>query len=96
MLLHKSNINVAIAVILSQKRSLYDLHEPKYRKSGKKGVARELFLGLIFVHPNFFDQWTLTDVNNITNLVDPADCTDFRPGTGLALNYIDYCFSVLV
>ena len=31
----------------------------------------------------FFDQWTLTDVNNITNLVDPADCTDFRPGTWL-------------
>jgi hypothetical protein len=47
----------------------------------KKGVARELFLGLIFVHPIFFDQWTLIDINNITNLVDPVDCTDFWPGT---------------
>ena len=49
----------------------------------KKGLAGELVLGLIFFHPNFFDQWTLIDVNYITNLVDPADCTDFRPGTGL-------------
>jgi hypothetical protein len=48
---------------------------------GKKGVAKELFLEYIFVHPNFFDQWTVIDLNNITNLVDLADYTDFRPGT---------------
>jgi hypothetical protein len=54
MLLHKSNINVAIAVILSLNWSLYDLPEQKYRKFGEKGVATELFLGWIFVYPNFF------------------------------------------
>ena len=52
MLLHKSNINVAIAVILSFNWSLYDLPELKYRKFGEKGVATELFLGWIIVYPN--------------------------------------------
>jgi hypothetical protein len=37
-----------------------------------------------FFPPKFiFDRLTLIDVNDITNLVDPANCTDFWPGTGL-------------
>ena len=33
MLLHNWYINVALAVILGQQRSLYDLQEPKYKNS---------------------------------------------------------------
>ena len=53
-MLHKSNINVAIVLNWSRKWSLYNLPELKCRKSGKKGMATELFLGWIFVYPNFF------------------------------------------
>ena len=38
MLLHKSNINVAFAVILWDKKSLYDPQEPWYQNK-KGGVA---------------------------------------------------------
>jgi hypothetical protein len=53
MLLHKSNINVAIAVILGCMMSLYDLRGPKYKNSWKKGVAPDKVLWWNFVYPNF-------------------------------------------
>ena len=53
MLLHKSNINVAIAVILSYVTSLYDLRGSKYKNSWKKGVAPDKVLWWNFVYPNF-------------------------------------------
>ena len=59
MLLHKSNINMAIANVLLLRRSRYDLPKAKYQKFGllknqKKGVAHfegspiELGLKLFF------------------------------------------------
>jgi hypothetical protein len=55
MLLHKSKINVAIPDILSKKqRSLYDLQEPKYKNSGKKGVAPDMVTTFLGGRPNFF------------------------------------------
>jgi hypothetical protein len=56
MLLHESNINKVIAVILSENWSLCDLPELKNRKSGKKGVTKESFFGSIFVYPIIFHQ----------------------------------------
>jgi hypothetical protein len=41
MLIHKYSINVAIAVILNYKSSIYDLRGRKYRNSGKNGGAAD-------------------------------------------------------
>ena len=81
-MLYQSNINVAIAVILSEKWSLYDLPELKYRKFGKKRVHR-IVSRMDFCLPKFFSHHRiLMDPKNITNLLNPGDCTDFRPGRG--------------
>jgi hypothetical protein len=55
MLIHKSNINVAIAVILSCKSNPYDLQGQKYRKSGKKGVAADKVRNFQLMRPKFSD-----------------------------------------
>jgi hypothetical protein len=55
MLLHKSNINVAIPDILSYKQSLYNHQKPKYKNSGKKGVAPDRVTTFQRGRPNFFD-----------------------------------------
>ena len=39
MLLHKSYINMAIAMLVSQKRRFYDLPEPKYEILRNLGLA---------------------------------------------------------
>ena len=40
MLIHKSYINVAIAKILMYLKSFYDLQEPRYGKSAKRGKQK--------------------------------------------------------
>ena len=55
MLIHKFNINVTIAVILSCKSSLYDLQGRKYRNSGKKGVAADKVRNFPLMRTKFSD-----------------------------------------
>ena len=71
MLLHNSNINVAIAVILLYQKSLYDLQGPKYKNPNlrmNKKWARSIF-GYFSTSKSLekfvSHQWHLVEYDNV-------------------------------
>ena len=89
ILLHKSNINVAILDNFSQKQCLYNLQEQKYRNSGKKGVAPDMVTTFQRGRPIFLIAWTFMNIFDWSDRLKLHKSTGFVSAPGLNVEISD-------